>query len=173
MVNVRTHNPTPSSPGSHSPRLNLLLSCEPPARPSDDWASQLPRLLEPMGVRAVRASSGTEATTILASTPIHLAIVDLSIPLDASQTNTGPSEEGGRRILQLLSRLDSPPPTLVVKARRTKREDARALHSALVAGAFAVLDRPVNLETVLKTMSRALKKYYADQWPDTPGRSAS
>jgi DNA-binding response OmpR family regulator len=125
-----------------------------------------------MGVTAVRAGSGSEAAKIISTTPIHLAIVDLSIPLEPGREpeehRPGPSpEEGGRRILQLLSRLDAPPPTLVVKARRTKREDARALQAALTAGAFAVLDRPVNLETLLNAMGRALRRHYADRWPDS------
>ena len=179
MVNVRQHNPTndhpPDHPGARDPgRLNLLLSCEPPSRPTDEWSSQLPRLLEPMGVTAVRASSGAEAARLIRSTQIHIAIVDLSIPLEEPpipedhdhQRPAAAPQEGGRRILQLLSRLDAPPPTLVVKARRTKREDARALQAALTAGAFAVLDRPVNLETVLRTMGRAVRKHYADRWPD-------
>ena len=170
MVNVRHHaDATPQAGG----RFNLLLSCEraPAHAESEDWSCQLPRLLAPLGVRAVVARSGSESATILSSTPIHLAIVDLGIPLDAppDQQPGGNASggEGGKRVLELLSRLEDPPPTLIVKPRRTKREDTRALQAALTAGAFAVLDRPVNLETVLRTMSRALQRHYADRWPNS------
>jgi len=169
MVNVRQHNSTPPDPptGSFGGRLNLLLSSEPATVPGNDWASQLPTLLAPMGVTAVVARSGAEATEVIRTTPVHLAIVDLGIPLECSADAQSGGGEGGRRVLELLSRLTSPPPTLIIKARRTKREDDRALHAALTAGAFAVLDRPVNLETVLRTMSRALAKHYANRWPDS------
>jgi len=165
MVNVRQHNPTPSSP--FGGRLNLLLSSGPGSMPGNDWACQLPTLLAPMGVTTVIARSGAEATDVIRSTPVHLAIVYLGIPLETSTAEQSSGGEGGKRVLELLSRLESPPPTLIIKARRTKREDGRALHAALTAGAFAVLDRPVNLETVLRTMSRALSKHYADRWPDS------
>lgn len=62
-------------------RLNLLLSYA--CWRDESWADQLPRLLEPMGVKAHRVTSGTEAASVLHDTPVHIAMVDLSLPLNA------------------------------------------------------------------------------------------
>lgn len=172
MVSVRPSHP--DAPGSHG-RLNLLLTCA--GWRDEPWPDQLPRLLEPLGVRVIRANSGREATAIIRANPVHVAVVDLSLPLDAAiggmdpaaalnPTDSRPPEEGGPRLLELLSRLNCPPPTVVVRRRRTRREDARGLTSALDAGVFAVVDRPVQLETVLEVMRRVLRRFYADRWPD-------
>jgi CheY-like chemotaxis protein len=122
----------------------------------------LPTLLEPLGVKAWRANSAAEATQIIKQAPVHIALVDLSLPLAEDPSSP---EEGGPRILQMLSRLDCPPPTVVVQRRKTSRDGDRVLASALSAGVFAVVDRPVHLETVLQTMQRVLKRYYAGGWP--------
>ena len=39
------------------------------------------------------------------------------------------------------------------------------LHEALREGAFAVLDMPLRMETMLETMRRVLCRHYADNWP--------
>ena len=114
-------------------RLNLLLSCA--GWQQDPWVDRLPRLLEPMGVIAHRAQTGGEAKRVIESTPIHIAVVDLGLPLDGQSSH---DLEGGPRLLDLLSRLASPPPTVVVKRSRSLRDDAREIGAALRAGAFAV-----------------------------------
>jgi CheY-like chemotaxis protein len=146
-------------------RLNLLLTYA--GWQEDSWVDRLPRLLEPLGVRAWRASSGHEASRLIRTVPVHIAVVDLALPFDATPGGGGANtaQEGGPRILELLARLEQPPPTVVVKRRRTQREDARQLSSALSAGAFAVLDQPVQLETALEVMRRVLCRHYADRWP--------
>ena len=75
------------------------------------------------------------------------------------------TEEGGSRLLELLGRLPTPPPTVVIKRERTQREHARTLSSALEAGAFAVLERPVHIETALEVLRRILSKFYKGRWP--------
>jgi len=47
------------------------------------------------------------------------------------------------------------------------RESARSLSAALREGAFAVLDRPIDLEMILEVMRRILRKHYADVWPQS------
>ena len=148
-------------------RLNLLLSST--DWREETWADHLPRLLQPMGVHAVRVRSGREAGDVLRHKRIDIAVVDLSLPLDDSGTQTndaGACPEGGLRLLELLARAETPPPTLVVKRRRARRDDAREIAHALRAGAFAVIDRPVRLELVLQAMQRVLKKHYGNQWPN-------
>lgn len=148
------------------PRLTLLISHG--GWQEDCWADLLPRLLEPMGVQAVRVRSGREAVNVVQSTPVHIAVVDLSLPLEPGQPTPDDSitaDEAGTRLLELLFRLETPPPTLVIKRRKTRREAARELSSALSAGAFAVFEPPVQMETMLETMRRVLRRCYADRWP--------
>ena len=143
-----------------STRLNLLLSCG--QGQEDPAVEQLPRLLAPMGIYSIRATSGEGAADVISHYPIHIAVVDLTIPL----VPTAPSKAAGPRILQLLRRLEQPPPTVVIRPRQpVARESARGLAAALREGAFAVLDRPIHLEMMLEVMRRILRRHYADVWP--------
>lgn len=151
-------------------RLNLLLSCS--SWRTDSWAARLPFLLEPMGIQSLRATSARDAERVIRSGPIHIAVVDLGIPLDervASPTALSPdpaAEEGGTRILELLARMPSPPPTVVVQSPRTHRDSARCMNAALKCGAFAVVDRSAaEVEMMLDVMRRVLAKFYDDKWP--------
>ena len=170
MVRTRESRP-PDSPGppegSGRSRLNLLLSYggwrQTPAE------EQLARLLEPMGINSITADSGEEAAGVIRRVAVHIAVVDLAIPLDRRGPSTAP---GGGRILQLLRRLDQPPPTVIVRpAQPASRENVRGLSEALRHGAFAVLDRPVRLETMLEVLRRVLRRHYAGFWPGREGES--
>jgi len=165
--------PRPTSradrPDGH--RMNLLLSYG--GWESDPWVERIPRLLEPMGIRSVRATSGKTASEVIRSTPIHVAVVDLGLPLDEGE---GVSSEAGPRVLQMLTRLSTRPPTLVVKRSRASREDEAELFAALRAGAFAVLDRPrgdADLELLLDVLRRIMQRHYAGRWPTPPDPSSS
>jgi len=152
-------------------RLNLLLS-HADWRP-ETWAESLPRLLEPMGVRAWRVETGRAASRLIQAEPIHIAVVDLSLPLEESRDPSADSArqapaEGGQRLLQLLARQPAPPPTIVIKRPKTSRDDARELAQALRFGAFAVIDRPVDLELMLEVFRRVLRRFYRDRWPGEP-----
>ena len=142
------------------PRLNLLLSY-------GGWREhaavrQLPRLLEPMGVQALYADTGDEAADLIRAQPVHIALVDVEIPLHRH----GGGEPAGPRILQLLRRLDPSPPTVVIRPRQASgRENARELVTSLREGAVAVIDRPLHLEVLLQTLQRVLRRHYKDTWP--------
>jgi CheY-like chemotaxis protein len=150
------------------PRLNMLLS-------SAHWRheptlEQLPRLLAPMGIHSITTSSGEEATEVIRTVRVHIAVVDVSIPMQ----RCGTTESGqmfdrtcaGPRVLQLLRRLEQPPPTVVVRPPQPAvRDSARSLMEALREGAFAVLDQPVPLEAMLEVLRRILRRHYADAWP--------
>jgi DNA-binding response OmpR family regulator len=159
MMMVRQGKPAPGTREAPT-RLNLLLSCR---QGRDDPAvEQLPRLLAPMGIYSLRATSGEGAAEVITHHPIHIAVVDLTIPLVPAT----PFKAGGPRILQLLRRLNQPPPTVVIRPRQpVARDSARELAAALREGAFAVLDRPIHLETMLEVMRRILRRHYADVWP--------
>ena len=159
-----------SGPVGGGGRLNLLLSHA--HWQSECWADRLPPLLEPMGIQSYVAQTGKQASKVIATVPIHIAVVDLSLPLDGGAAGEAEQqanvEEGGTRILELLSRLEQPPPTLVLKRGRTHRDDAREMATALRTGAFAVLDRPRSLSdinTLLEAMRRVLTKFYSGRWP--------
>jgi DNA-binding response OmpR family regulator len=158
------------APGSPGPaqtggRLNLLLSYA--GWQPDSWVERLPVLLEPMGIHSLRATTGKQASQVIQQAPIHIAVVDLGLPLD--ETSAGPShEEAGPRLLELLARLSQPPPTVVVKRSRTHRDDSREMAAALRAGAFAVIDRPRDsrdLELLLEVLRRCLHRHYQGRWP--------
>lgn len=170
---------TPCKPDD-SARLNLLLSDA--GWREQSWANELPRLLAPMGIVALRVQSGRQAAEVIRTQPVHIAVIDLGLPLEERQP-IAPSlgiadpvlaafsqpETGGTRILQLLRRLQDPPPTVVIR-RSADRAHAnqRTLAEALREGAFAVLDAPVQLEQILDVMRRILRRHYRDCWPSAP-----
>lgn len=80
-------------------RLNLLLAYG--GWRDDTFASQLPPVLEPLGVRCVAARTACEADRVLRRDPVHIAVVDLAIPVDDSAEHAGPA---GR------ARAGAPPP---------------------------------------------------------------
>ena len=149
-------------------RLNLLLSYA--GWSPDSWADRLPLLLEPLGVRALRACSGRQASQVIAQSPVHIAVVDLCLPLDDQPGGGGQTaEEGGPRLLELLARLTQPPPVVVVKTSRTRRDESREIAAALRLGAFAVVDRPrdaADLELMLEVLRRCLCRFYQGRWPN-------
>lgn len=166
MVSVHTHSEDSSS--RNCGRLNLLLTSGGWRR--EPWVESLPALMKPMGVEAWRARTGDEAARLIREIPIHIAVVDLALPLaDGAKPET---DEGGARLIQLLGRLQTPPPTIVVQRARTSRDRSRELAQALNLGVFAVMHRPVNMEVLLDTFRRVLRRHYQDRWPDDAGVSA-
>ncbi len=149
-------------------RLNLLLSCA--SWRDDTWADRLPCLLEPMGISAVRVMTARHAERVIRTTPIHIAIVDLGLPLDEGfETGTaagGVEGEAGTRVLDLLARLAEPVPTVVIQSPRNQRDGRRAMAAALNCGAFAVVDRAAaDVEFMLGVMRRCLDRHYGSRWP--------
>jgi hypothetical protein len=45
------------------------------------------------------------------------------------------------------------------------RDRCRLLGDALREGAFAVIDRPLRIETMLEVMRRIIRRHYRDHWP--------
>jgi CheY-like chemotaxis protein len=146
-------------------RLNLLLTAGGWAH--DPWVDAVPQVLEPQGVRVLQARSGMEATQIIRTQPVHIAVVDLSLPFDGSTLG---SEPAGTRVIELLRRLDQPPPMVVVRPPQpSRRASARSLVDALAAGAFSVVDRPCHPETMLRVLHRIVERHYSSQDRSTHG----
>ena len=151
------------SRGDDLPRLNLLLSCG--SWRSSDAMKQLQSVLGPMGIESHEVAFGRDAEDLIRRMPIHIAVVDLEVPMHANEP-AGQPPSGGPRILQMLRRLSPRPPIVVIRPPQpTVRESCRGLTSALKEGAFAVLDRPLQLETMLETMRRVVQRHYQDLWP--------
>ncbi len=156
-------HPANDQPPPSTGRLNLLLSYA--GWQDTPWVDRLPMILYPMGIQSHIASSADAAQRVIESNPIHIAVVDLALPLDDCP---GEPEEAGTRVLNLLSRLASPPPTIVIKRKKTAREDAREMNAALRSGAFAVVDRPHaqrEIESLLEVLRRCMDRYYQNRWP--------
>ena len=148
-------------------RLNLLLTCS--SWRDDSPIRQLPALLGPIGIRSLTAKNGEEAVELIEKSDIHIAIVDLALPLSHGSPT---ARHSGDRVLQLLRRLQPQPPTIVIRPRQASvRENARSLARSLQEGAFTVVDRPAMLETLLDALQRALRKHYADRWPEQNWRT--
>lgn len=146
--------------GSSPARLNVLLtSC---GWREDAWVNAVPQLLEPHGVTVLMARCGNEASQLIRTHSVHIAVVDLALPLDESPLG---GEPAGTRIIQILRRLEQPPPMVVVRPPQpTRRGNSRSLTDALMEGAFSVVDRPCHPETMLRVLHRVVERYYPDRW---------
>jgi hypothetical protein len=148
-------------------RLNLLLSSAPWR--VEPWAESLPRVLEPMGVRTIFVNCARTAERVIRSTPVHVAVVDIGLPLD-ERCERGRLEDGGERVLELLSRLGQSPPTVVIRASGQAATERREMRAALRCNAFAVVERTsADLESMLRIMQRVLNRYYQNRWPGAGG----
>ncbi len=185
MVHVQPHQGGSDAAGPPAgDRLGLLIGYA--GWRDDSWADRLPTLLEPMGITAYRATSGQQASQIINASPIHIAVVDLGLPLEDLPPGPPPSEtslkEGGPRLLEMLRRLSQPPHTVVIKRRRGARDEQREVAAALRLGAFAVIDPPGpaeakasttprtgELEVMLEVLRRILYRHYQGRWPQAGG----
>ena len=149
-------------------RLNVLLTDR-----GQHWASQLPQLLQPQGVRAIRADCLSRAVEVLEQNPIHVAVVDLALPSgeadeDEPQAPGAPRRlSGGMKLLQVMRRMDHrPPAVVVVRGRRfDSRVDDFVLAEAMRLNVFSVMDMPVALEQMLSVLQRVMEKFYGGHWP--------
>ncbi|MCX5639771.1 MAG: hypothetical protein NT059_03015 [Planctomycetota bacterium] len=143
-----------------SPLMNVLLTSG--GWREDAWTTAVPQILGAHGVNVIQARSGIEASNVIRSVTVHIAVVDLALPLDDS--SIGSSEPAGARVMQLLRRLDAPPPVVVVRPPQpTHREASRGLVDALLDGAFAVVDRPCHPEIMLRIMQRIMERQFIDR----------
>ena len=131
----------------HKNRLTVLLPHEP-----EGWPNHVQALLEPQGVHTLTARTGREALNLLESTTIHLAVLDANMP-----------GLGGLQILKLVRehRAGATPPSILLAQSLTNH----LLHDALGMQVFSVLSKPVDLNLLLDTMARVLRRYHESRWP--------
>jgi CheY-like chemotaxis protein len=172
MLNVRP--PQPDAPDTPDPaaRFRVLLT-EDRARPDEHWTRQIPPLLGPLGVEASIASDARQALTILESTSIHAAVIDLNTPAPQPSTSNAaanPSGGGGLYLMQVIQRLPHKPPIVVVNSQSySQRQVQRMLNQALELGAFSVINWPVKIDTLLSTFQRLIERAYNNAWPPEGG----
>lgn len=171
-----THEPAGSAPTQTQP-----------------WYQTLSSLLAPLGVRTFEATTGQQAVSLIEQNPIHLAVVDCRLPsinginvLRLIQTYRQPPpqhpastdiqfrmevqhrQEGNQRRIEV--RFDaspSPPkqPGPAVILITPPAQNQQLLHEALKFNAFSVLSEPVDVNLLLETMARALRRFHQNQWP--------
>jgi hypothetical protein len=170
LMVLRLHSPDADQAAASgvdpSRRLNLLLTYG--GWRENAFADQIPLILNRFGIRCYRAESGDEASDVIRSERVHIAVIDLSIPMHPTRSQpTGTrAVPAGPRVLQLLRRLEQPPPTIVVRPRQVDpAESTRMLADALRDGAFTVLDDPVPIELMLQALERVVRRHYRDHWP--------
>ena len=156
--------------------FNVLLT-EDREHAIEHWTRQLPRLLEPFGVRTWLASSGLNALAEADRTRFHAAVIDLLTPAEPAPTRSTPgaagrastgggARPGGLWLLEVLQRRPNRPPIVVVDNGAYEwRRAQRYLNEALRLGAFTVISQPVNLEALLQAIRRLLDRRYAGHWP--------
>lgn len=159
------------------------------------WYQTLSHLLAPLGVRTFEATSGQQAVELIEKLPIHLAVVDSRLPaisglnvlrliqklrqqqpLPEAPPATGfqfrmevqQHQQGDQRRIEV--RFDASP----VQARPAgpavilitpPQQDQQLLQEALKFNAFSVLAEPVDVNLLLETMARALRRFHQNQWP--------
>ena len=129
-------------------RLSVLL-----AHDSEGWQDTVRRLLEPQGVQTVAVRSGREALDVLQHTQVHVAVLDQQMP-----------QLGGLQVIKLMRDLKAPPPSILLANHLTDH----LLHDALGLRVFSVLSKPVDLNLLLDTMARVLKRHHQSRWPQGP-----
>ncbi len=149
---------------SQSARFSVLLT-EDRDRETEHWTRQLPRLLTPLGIDAITAGSGEEAIEITRNRPVHAAFIDLGTPRHADEASsvTDP-QPGGLWLLQVLQRRDHRPPVILVNGHAYSPNQAqRFFNEALRLGAFSVINRPVQLESLLLVAQRLFDRLVEQQ----------
>ncbi len=146
-------------------RFNVLLT-EDRAHAEEHWTHQVPRLLEPLGIRSQVVASGAEALAATQQTIFHAAVIDLATPTGQAATARLEPPASGLWLLEVLKRHDATPPTIVINAPAAPRQTQRLLNQALRLGAFAVINRPVQLNTLLGAIQRILERHHQNHWPD-------
>lgn len=130
---------------SSTNRFSVLL-----AQDNDSWPDTLRRLLEPQGVHTLAVRSGREALDVLQSTQIHVAILDQQMP-----------QLGGLDVIKIIRAVKAAPPAILLANHLTDH----LLHDALGLRVFSVLSKPVDLNMLLDTLARVMRRHYASKWP--------
>jgi CheY-like chemotaxis protein len=115
-----------------------------------DWHSTTATLLEPFGVQPVVARTGREALERLEAGEVHVAVLDQNLP-----------QLSGLQVVKILSRQPTAPPAILL----ARDVSTQLMHEALHMRVFSVLRKPVDVNLLLETLARLMKRHYAGRWP--------
>ena len=130
---------------THSNRFTVLLANE-----QETWHRTVRGLLEPQGVETVAARSGREVLELIEKRPIHVAVLDQTMP-----------QLGGLQVVKLMRDLRNAPPAILLANSLT----TNLLHEALAMHIFSVLSKPVDFNLLLDALARVVKRHYEGRWP--------
>ena len=130
-------------------RFSVLLAQSQDAT-TQAWQDTVRRLLEPHGVSTLAARSGREALDLIQNRQVHVAVLDQQMP-----------QLGGLQVVRIMRDLPAAPPAILLAQHLTDH----LLHEALGMRVFSVLSKPVDLNMLLDTLARVLKRHYQSKWP--------
>jgi CheY-like chemotaxis protein len=115
----------------------------------------------------VVADSGKQAVAWATAHAVHLAIIDLSTPIDRDAPGPGRIDGGGLWLLEVLARHPQRPPIVFINSHTySVRRAQRIMNHALRLGAFTVLNRPVQMQHLLLSIQRVVDRNYRGRWPE-------
>ena len=130
---------------AHPTRFTVLL-----ANDQEVWHDNVRRLLEPQGVQTLSARSGREALDVMQRQPVHVAVLDQQMP-----------QLGGLQVVRMMRDLKSAPPAILLANDLT----SHLLREALMMHVFSVLSKPVDLNVLLDSLARVIRRHYESRWP--------
>jgi len=143
-------SPAPLSPGnSHCGKRILLVDDDPMVRDS------LNDVLVAEGCIVIPAENGQQAIDLARQSPVDLVLLDLNMPV-----------KNGWDTFEQLTREHPTLPIIIVTARPNQ------LFTALGAGAGALLEKPMDIPTLLQTMESLLAETAAQRLARLAGKKA-
>jgi CheY-like chemotaxis protein len=166
-----TSIPSGTDPRLPGGRFTVLLGDE--ADAAEAWHRTARGLLAAQGVTTLVARTGREALGLIENSAlgrgqrIHVAVLDQHMPvmgglqiLRRLQRDLVAAQQGATSPEPAQRRPSVPPAILVADTLASG-----TMHEALTMQVFSVLPRPVELNLLLDTLARALKRFYQDRWP--------
>jgi two-component system, response regulator PdtaR len=102
-------------------------------------------VLRSRGFRVLTASDGSEAVEIVQVQLVHLVLIDMHMP-----------RLTGLEAVQLVRQMNALLPAILMTADATQE----LMRQAFQAQVYSVLPKPLNLNIVLHTLTRALNQFY-------------
>lgn len=127
-------------------RLTVLLADEP-----DGSSGKVRQLLEPQGIQTLVARTGREALEMVRSQPVHVVVLDVQMP-----------QLGGLQAVRLMREMVKPSPPAILLADRLTNN---LLREALTMDVFSVMPKPVDLDRLLDSIARVVRRFYESRWP--------
>ena len=127
-------------------RLTVLLADEP-----DGSSATVRQLLEPQGVTTLVARTGREAVEMVRSRLVHVIVLDVQMP-----------QLGGLQAVKLIREMVKPAPPAILLADRLSNS---LLREALTMDVFSVIPKPIDMNRLLDSIARVIKRHYESRWP--------